>query len=131
MILIKDKNRIELTAILKDITTIKDIKIRFNLNGIHDILSITYVSKKYINDRCDNGTEDLITLKNNTLILIGKRIKFIIRKDEFLELISKEFNVKHELLLGTYRCKIDNVLVDKQLYYDNGTFFEKIKILDL
>lgn len=128
MILIKDKNRIELTAISKNINTIGDIKIKFNLNGINDILSITYVSNRYINDRSNNGTKDLITLKNSTLILIGKRIKFIIKKDEFLELLLKEFNIQHELLLGSYSCKIDNVLVYKQLYYYNGSIFEKNKL---
>ena len=128
MILIKDKNRIELTAVSRNITTIEDIKIKFNSGSIQDILSVAYVGSVYINDRRDNGSEGLITLEDSTLILVGKKIKFIIKRDEFLELLSKEFNIEHELFLGAYDCKINNILVENQLYYNNGSIFEKIKL---
>ena len=75
----------------------------------------------------DNGTEDLITLKDRVLILIGKRIKFIIKKDEFVELLCKEFILEHELFLGAWNREINNITVEKQLYYNNGTIYEKTK----
>ncbi|MDD2376128.1 MAG: hypothetical protein PHD15_00500 [Clostridia bacterium] len=127
MILIIDKNKIELTAISRNVTTINDIKIKFNSSTIQDILSIAYINSRYINDMRENGTEGLLALKNRVLVLMGKKIKFIIKKEEFLELLYKEFNIEHELFLGAWNCKINNITVENQLYYNNGVIFEKTK----
>jgi hypothetical protein len=75
----------------------------------------------------DNGTENLITLNNKVLILAGKKIKFIIKKDELLKLLSEEFNIKDELLLGHYIRKINNNSTKRELYYFNRAIYEKSK----
>lgn len=126
MILKIDENKIELTAVKKDVTTIKDIKVKFNSKNITDVLSITFVNMKYINIRRDNGTDDLIALNNNILILTGKTIRFIIKKDEFTELLSKEFNINNELLLGSWNHRINKISITEQLYYNNGTIYVRI-----
>jgi hypothetical protein len=126
LILKIDENKIELTAVKKDVTTIKDIKVKFNSKNITDVLSITFVNMKYINIRRDNGTDDLIALNNNILILTGKTIRFIIKKDEFTELLSKEFNINNELLLGSWNHRINKISITEQLYYNNGTIYVRI-----
>ncbi|MDF2866137.1 MAG: hypothetical protein K0R72_955 [Clostridia bacterium] len=127
MIIIINKSKIRLTAISKNVSTVKEIKIIFDSNSIQDILSIAYVSKLYIDKMRDNGTKDLITLNNKVLILAGKKIKFIIKKNELLKLLSEEFNIRDELLLGYYIHKINNNSTKKELYYFNKAIYEKSK----
>ncbi len=127
MIIIVNKSKIRLTAISKNISTVEEIKIIFDSNSIKDILSIAYVSKLYIDKMRDNGTEDLITFNNKVLILAGKKIKFIIKKNELLKLLSEEFNIRNELLLGYSIHKINNNSTKKLLYYFNKAIYEKSK----
>jgi hypothetical protein len=127
LIIIINKSKIRLTAISKNVSTVKEIKIIFDSNSIQDILSIAYVSKLYIDKMRDNGTKDLITLNNKVLILAGKKIKFIIKKNELLKLLSEEFNIRDELLLGYYIHKINNNSTKKELYYFNKAIYEKSK----